>query len=80
MMLSSRNGIGLGSRRIDCRDIYYRNPALFGNQGIVDRIVDGLAYTLLIPRSCLHVVIFFSHGSDDKGRCCKGLDIRSHHV
>ena len=41
---------------IDNRDIYYRDPVLFANQGTVDRIVDVLAYTLLIPRSCLHVV------------------------
>ena len=38
------------------RDIYYRDPVLFGKQPVVDRIVDGLAYTLLIPRTCLHVV------------------------
>lgn len=37
-------------------DIYYRDTVLFGNQAVVDRIVDLLAYTLLIPRSCLHVV------------------------
>ena len=41
---------------IDNRDIYYRDPVLFVNQGTVDRIVDVLAYTLLIPSSCLHVV------------------------
>lgn len=38
------------------RDIYYRDVKLFGNQKNVDSIVDLLAYTLLIPRSCLNVV------------------------
>ena len=40
----------------DGRDIYYRDTMLFGKQGTVDRILDLLAYTLLIPRSCLNVV------------------------
>ena len=39
-----------------CRDVYYRDPALFRKQSCVDRIIESLAYTLLIPRSCLHVV------------------------
>jgi DNA topoisomerase VI subunit A len=41
---------------VECRDIYYRDPTLFKSQGTVDRIVNSLAYTLLIPRTCLHVV------------------------
>lgn len=44
------------SRGIDGRAIYYRDPMLFRKQGVVDKIVDVLAYTLLVPRSCLHVV------------------------
>jgi len=38
------------------RDIYYRDVKVFGKQRTVDVIVDLLAYTLLIPRSCLNVV------------------------
>ena len=41
---------------VEGRDIYYRDTTLFKSQGTVDRIVDSLAYTLLIPRICLHVV------------------------
>lgn len=37
------------------RDLYYRDPALFGNQGVVDRYVDSIAYTLGVPRALLNV-------------------------
>ncbi|KAF9436481.1 endodeoxyribonuclease [Entomortierella beljakovae] len=38
------------------RDIFYRDVGLFGSQSIVDNIVEDLACTLQIPRSCLNVV------------------------
>jgi DNA topoisomerase VI subunit A len=57
----------------DYSDIYYRDTVLFGNQKVVDRIVDLLAYTLLIPRSCLHVVWIFKDPSDAKVAAGKGL-------
>jgi DNA topoisomerase VI subunit A len=44
------------SQLLNGRDIYYRDTALFGCQKTVDRIVELLAYTLLIPRNSLHVV------------------------
>lgn len=37
------------------RDIYYRDPALFGKQGHVDRYVDDIAFTFGVPRSALNV-------------------------
>lgn len=37
------------------RDIYYRDPALFGRQSHVDRYVDNIAYTFGVTRSALHV-------------------------
>lgn len=37
------------------RDIYYRDPALFGRQSHVDRYVDSIAYTFGVTRSALHV-------------------------
>lgn len=38
------------------RDIYYRDPALFSKQSVVDRYVDDLACTFGVPRSLLNVV------------------------
>lgn len=38
------------------RDIYYNDPALFGSQRVVDRLVDDLAYTIGVDRAALHVV------------------------
>jgi hypothetical protein len=38
------------------RDIYYRDPALFSKQAVVDRYVDDLACTFGIPRALLNVV------------------------
>ena len=38
------------------RDIYYRDPALFGKQSHVDRYIDNIALTLDVPRSALNVV------------------------
>ena len=40
------------------RDIYYSDVPFFGNQGVVDSIVDNLACMLRVPRFCLHVVSF----------------------
>lgn len=40
------------------RDIYYSDVPFFGNQGVVDSIVDNLACMLKVPRYCLHVVSF----------------------
>ncbi|KAF1822629.1 DNA topoisomerase IV, alpha subunit [Dissoconium aciculare CBS 342.82] len=37
------------------RDVYYRDPALFGNQNIVDRYVDDIALTFGMTRSSLNV-------------------------
>ncbi|KAK5137789.1 hypothetical protein LTR08_007361 [Meristemomyces frigidus] len=37
------------------RDIYYRDPALFGNQTHVDRYVDDIAHTFGVARSALNV-------------------------
>jgi len=37
------------------RDIYYRDPALFGNQTHVDRYVDDIAFTFDVPRIALNV-------------------------
>lgn len=37
------------------RDIYYRDPALFGKQTHVDRYVDDIAYTFGVSRSSLNV-------------------------
>ncbi|KAK3057679.1 endodeoxyribonuclease [Extremus antarcticus] len=41
---------------ISKRDIYYRDPALFGSQAHVDRYVDDIAYTFSVPRASLNVV------------------------
>lgn len=38
------------------RDMYYRDPALFGSQAVVDRHIDLISASLRIPRSQLHVV------------------------
>ncbi|KAF9169342.1 endodeoxyribonuclease [Mortierella sp. AD011] len=38
------------------RDLYYRDVMLFGSQPAVDNIVEDLACTLKVPRSCLNVV------------------------
>ncbi|KAF2095945.1 DNA topoisomerase IV, alpha subunit, partial [Rhizodiscina lignyota] len=36
-------------------DLYYRHPALFGTQAVVDRYVDDIACTFGVPRAALHV-------------------------
>ncbi len=41
---------------IPYRDIYYKDPALFGKQSVVDRYVDDIASTFQVPRSSLNVV------------------------
>lgn len=38
------------------RNIYYRDPALFKSQHVVDRYVDILAFTLGVRRADLNVV------------------------
>lgn len=38
------------------RDIYYKHPALFGSQLVVDRIVDDIAYSFDVTRATLNVV------------------------
>ncbi|KAK3616608.1 endodeoxyribonuclease [Elasticomyces elasticus] len=40
---------------ISKRDMYYRDPALFGSQTHVDRYVDDIAFTFNVPRSALNV-------------------------
>ncbi|KAK5119873.1 hypothetical protein LTR85_007199 [Meristemomyces frigidus] len=45
-----RTGVTLSKR-----DIYYRDPALFGSQAHVDRYVDDIAFTFGVPRSALNV-------------------------
>ncbi|KAK4985409.1 endodeoxyribonuclease [Elasticomyces elasticus] len=42
------------------RDIYYRDPALFGKQAVVDRYVDDIACTFGAPRSFLNIVCWTS--------------------
>lgn len=37
------------------RDIYYRDPALFGNQTDVNRYIDAIALTFSTPRSSLNI-------------------------
>ncbi|OJJ95504.1 hypothetical protein ASPACDRAFT_47860 [Aspergillus aculeatus ATCC 16872] len=37
------------------RDIYYNDPAVFGSQRIVDRLVDDFAYTIGVDRTALNV-------------------------
>ena len=39
-----------------CRNIYYKNPALFKSQHVVNRYVDILAYTFGVQRADLNVV------------------------
>lgn len=41
------------------RDIYYTDPQLFGNQSIVDNIVNDISCMLKIPRRSLHIVSLF---------------------
>ncbi|KAH7033613.1 Spo11/DNA topoisomerase VI subunit A [Microdochium trichocladiopsis] len=38
------------------RSIYYQDPALFGSQEFVNRLVDGLAFTLGVSRDALNIV------------------------
>lgn len=47
--------IDIGTSTDAFRDIYYRDPALFGNQGVVDRYVDDIASTFNTRRSQLNV-------------------------
>ncbi|KAF2140243.1 uncharacterized protein K452DRAFT_252957 [Aplosporella prunicola CBS 121167] len=37
------------------REIYYRDPALFHNQTVVDRLIDDMAFTIGVPRASLNV-------------------------
>nr|KAF6423914.1 SPO11 initiator of meiotic double stranded breaks [Rousettus aegyptiacus] len=38
------------------RDIYYTDSQLFGNQAVVDNIVDNISCMLKVPRRCLHIL------------------------
>ncbi|KAG0239816.1 endodeoxyribonuclease [Mortierella sp. GBA43] len=38
------------------RDLFYRDVKLFGSQNMVDKLVEDIACTLQVPRSCLNVV------------------------
>lgn len=38
------------------RNIYYKDPALFRSQSVVDRYIDIVAYTLGVQRAALNVV------------------------
>lgn len=38
------------------RNIFYKDPVLFKSQGVVDRYIDILAYTLGVQRAALNVV------------------------
>ncbi|XP_027040991.1 meiotic recombination protein SPO11-like [Pocillopora damicornis] len=38
------------------RDIYYTDVPFFGNQSVVDSIIDNIACMLKVPRHCLHVL------------------------
>lgn len=38
------------------RNIYYKDPALFRSQNVVDRYIDIVAYTLGVQRAALNVV------------------------
>ncbi|PFX31488.1 Meiotic recombination protein SPO11 [Stylophora pistillata] len=38
------------------RDIYYSDVPFFGNQNVVDSIIDNIACMLKVPRHCLHVL------------------------
>ncbi|KAL9612689.1 MAG: hypothetical protein Q9167_002725 [Letrouitia subvulpina] len=44
------------SKRCFIRNIYYKDPALFKSQAVVDRYVDILAYTFGVQRAALNVV------------------------
>jgi len=37
-------------------DLYYRDPALFGNQAVVDRYIETIARSFAVQRSDLNVV------------------------
>ena len=41
------------------RDIYYQNVDLYGNQSVVDEIIENIAVLLHVPRWHLNVVSFF---------------------
>jgi meiotic recombination protein SPO11 len=38
------------------RDIYYTDSQLFGNQTVVDNIIDDISCMLKVPRRSLHIV------------------------
>ncbi|KAB8360640.1 hypothetical protein FH972_024378 [Carpinus fangiana] len=40
---------------VNSSDMYYKDPALFGSQTLVDRIVDDIAHTFHLPRQALNV-------------------------
>ena len=40
------------------RDIFYKDPSLFGKQSVLDKVIDDIALLLQVPRISLHVVGF----------------------
>lgn len=44
------------------RDVYYRDPALFGRQSVVDRHIDSIASSLNVPRADLNIVRYMTQG------------------
>ena len=49
------------SLNLQCRNIYYKDPALFKTQSTVDYYVDIIAYTLGVSRLALNVVCIQYH-------------------
>ena len=53
-----------------CRNIYYKDPALFKSQTVVNRYVDILAYTFGVQRADLNVVsLDVAHNGVPANRC-----------
>lgn len=44
---------------MSCRDLYYKDPELFGAQRTVDTMVDDLAATFSMERADLNIVLYF---------------------
>lgn len=57
-----------------CRDIYYRDPQLFGKQALVDRYVDDIAFTFNVTRRDLNVVSELSGRLIDMTRAWLEID------
>lgn len=71
-----------------CRDIYYRHPALFAKQAVVDRYIDNIACTFGVSRLALNVVSLRKSKQntlrlltvDPQGRCGEGARCRMFHL